>query len=92
MMTDEERAILSMRPGITDFATLWNADEGEMLARSADPEKNYLEQIRPEKIRHQLEYVRRRSFFTDLSILVRNVLRIVLRTKPPALDAVTAYE
>lgn len=85
LMTEDERAVLSVRPGLTDWATLWNSDEGAVLAGSADPERAYLELIRPEKIRLQLEYVRNRSFWTDLVILVQTVAAIVLRTKPEAL-------
>ena len=85
LMNEEERTVLSVRPGLTDWATLWNSDEGAVLAGSADPEKTYLDLIRPEKIRLQLEYVRSRSFWTDLVILAQTVVAIVLRTKPEAL-------
>lgn len=86
LFTEEERAILSVRPGITDWATLWNPDEGAVLAGSPDPEKTYLEKIRPEKLRLQLEYVRKRSFWVDLVILFRTVLAIILRRKAAALS------
>lgn len=86
LFTPEERAILSVRPGITDWASLWNSDEAAVLAGSADPERTYLEKIRPEKIRLQLEYVRKRSFWVDLTILVQTVLAIVLRRKATALS------
>ncbi len=85
LMNEEERAVLSVRPGLTDWATLWNSDEGAVLAGAADPEKIYFELIRPEKIRLQLEYVKNRSFWTDLVILVQTVVAIVLRAKPEAL-------
>ena len=85
LMTAEERAVLSVPPGLTDWATLWNSDEGSVLAGAADPEKAYLELIRPEKIRLQLEYVRRRSFWVDLVILVRTAMAVLLRRKPEAL-------
>jgi lipopolysaccharide/colanic/teichoic acid biosynthesis glycosyltransferase len=85
LMTEEERVILSVPPGLTDWATLWNSDEGAVLAGAADPEQAYLELIRPEKIRLQLEYVRRRSFWVDLVILARTVTAVVLRSKPEAL-------
>jgi lipopolysaccharide/colanic/teichoic acid biosynthesis glycosyltransferase len=81
MFTDEERAILSVRPGITDWASIWDRDEAQALAGSLDPERTYLEVIRPEKIRLQLEYVRRRSFLTDLAILLETLRVLVLR--PP---------
>jgi lipopolysaccharide/colanic/teichoic acid biosynthesis glycosyltransferase len=85
LMSNEERIVLSVRPGLTDWATLWNSDEGAVLAGATDPERAYLELIRPEKIRLQLEYVRRRSFMVDLVILLQTVIAVVLRTKPPAL-------
>jgi lipopolysaccharide/colanic/teichoic acid biosynthesis glycosyltransferase len=85
LMSEEERSILSVRPGLTDWATLWNSDEGAVLAGASDPEKTYLELIRPEKIRLQLKYVRRRSFWTDLVILWQTLGAVVLRTKPEAL-------
>jgi lipopolysaccharide/colanic/teichoic acid biosynthesis glycosyltransferase len=85
LFSPEERAILSVRPGITDWATLWNPDEGAVLAGSPDPERTYLEKIRPEKLRLQLEYVRNRSFRGDLSILFQTLAAIILRKKPRAL-------
>jgi lipopolysaccharide/colanic/teichoic acid biosynthesis glycosyltransferase len=69
MFTTEEKAILKVRPGITDWASIWNSDEGSILAGSADPEATYLELIRPTKVKLQLKYVREQSFFTDLRIL-----------------------
>lgn len=89
MFSDEEKAILSVRPGLTDWATLWNSDEGAVLAGSSDPEKTYLEKIRPEKIRLQLEYVRNRSFLTDISILVKTLAAIIFRLEPGALNVLT---
>ena len=70
MYTEEEEVILEMRPGITDWASLWNPDEGAILAGSPDAEKTYMEVIRPEKIRLQLRYARERSFWVDTKILV----------------------
>lgn len=77
MYTEMEKAILTVRPGITDWASIWNSDEGAVLAGAADPEKAYQELIRPTKIRLQLKYVRERSFFTDLNIIFLTVLAIL---------------
>lgn len=87
MYSEEERVILSVRPGITDFASLWNADEGAVLADAADPEQAYMERIRPEKIRLQLEYVRQHSLMTDLRIVLRTVAAVVFRPTPEAAKA-----
>lgn len=85
LYTPEERVILSVQPGITDWASLWNSDEAAVLAGSPDPERTYLEKIRPEKVRLQLKYVRNRSFWVDLSILFQTLASIILRKKPRAL-------
>ena len=78
MFTEEEEAILNVRPGITDWASIWNPDEGAILAGSPDPEKTYMEKIRPEKIRLQLKYVEENSLWVDFEIIVRT-LETVLR-------------
>ena len=88
MYTEEERTILRVRPGITDWASLWNSDEGALLAGSLDPEKTYLENIRPHKIRLQLKYVHQQSFWTDLTILLLTLVAVIFRVKPRALSAV----
>jgi len=79
MFTEEEKKILTVRPGITDWASLWDSDEGAILAGSPDPEKTYMEEIRPEKIRLQLEYVRNHSFWIDMEIIFKTALKIVKR-------------
>jgi lipopolysaccharide/colanic/teichoic acid biosynthesis glycosyltransferase len=79
MYTEEEKAILKVRPGITDWASLWNPDEGAILAGSPDPEKTYIEKIRPEKIRLQLKYVRERSFWADIKIIFLTIKTIIFK-------------
>jgi len=77
MMTEEEKnVILSIRPGMTDLASLWNFREGEILKGSPDPERTYIEKIRPEKIRLQIEYVKNRSFLLDLKIILKTIIKI----------------
>ena len=79
MYTEEEKAILTVQPGITDWASLWNPDEGSILAGSADPEKAYMEKIRPTKLKLQLRYVKERSFLTDMKIIFLTILKIIKR-------------
>lgn len=67
--TPEEMSILSVRPGITDWASIKFRNEGEILKDHPDPDQAYIDLIRPEKIRLQLLYVRQRSFLNDLEIL-----------------------
>lgn len=77
MMTEEDRnIILSVRPGMTDLASLWNFHEGEVLKGSPDPEKTYQEKIRPKKIELQKKYVNNRSFGLDIKIILKTIAKI----------------
>lgn len=87
MYTDEEKNILKLRPGITDWASLWNSDEGAVLAGSDDPEKTYMEKIRPTKLKLQLEYAKNRSMLKDIQIVFLT-LKAIFRGKiqlPPSI-------
>ena len=79
MFSPEERRILDVRPGITDWATLSNPDEGAVLRGRVDPERAYLEEIRPQKVRLQLEYVSRQSLAVDLGILGATLRHVISR-------------
>ncbi len=74
---ERERALLTVRPGITDWASIRFRDEGELLRGSSDPDGDYLRLIAPEKIRLGLEYVRRRSLWIDMQIIAATALAIV---------------
>ncbi len=69
MFTEEEKSILTVKPGITDWATLWDHDEGALLSKYDDPDKAYLDIIRPMKLKLQLEYVKKHNLFIDLRII-----------------------
>jgi lipopolysaccharide/colanic/teichoic acid biosynthesis glycosyltransferase len=77
----EERRVLSVRPGITDPASLQFANEGEILRGSTDPDRDYMEKIHPEKMRLSLDYVATRSISGDLGIIARTIGRIFNGTK-----------
>ena len=81
LYTEEEKAILNVRPGLTDWASLWNIDEGAILEGSVDPDQAYCELIRPRKLRLQLAYVRQAGFWTDLGILCQTVGAVLFRMK-----------
>ena len=80
--TEEERAVLQVPPGITDYASLFFPNEGEVLNGSADPDRDYMEKIHPMKMRLCLRYVRERSFATDLKILSLTALTVVRLLRP----------
>lgn len=81
--TPEERRLLTVAPGITDWASIQFHNEGEILKGAADPHKAYRQLIRPEKIRLGLEYVRNHSLLIDLKIL-RATFRTLLGTRAGA--------
>ncbi|MBV6459160.1 MAG: UDP-glucose:undecaprenyl-phosphate glucose-1-phosphate transferase [Fimbriimonadaceae bacterium] len=82
LYTEEERQILSVRPGITDFASLWARNEGEILDGSPDPDADYLRLIAPEKTRLALYYVRHMSLWNDLKIVVATAFAAFLKRDP----------
>jgi lipopolysaccharide/colanic/teichoic acid biosynthesis glycosyltransferase len=77
LYTEEEKRLLEVRPGITDWASIRFRNEGEILRGSDDPHQAYREKIRPEKIRLGLEYVRSHSFMTDCKIIVNTLKALV---------------
>jgi lipopolysaccharide/colanic/teichoic acid biosynthesis glycosyltransferase len=81
LYTEEERLLLSVRPGITDHASLLFSDEAEILNGAEDPDKAYLELIAPEKIRLGLEYVRTRTFWVDLKLILLTLTRVSGRSE-----------
>ncbi len=77
LYTDEERRMLTVRPGITDLASIVFADEGEILAGSPDPDLLYNQIIRPWKSRLALLYVDRGSMAADLRIVGLTMLTLI---------------
>lgn len=65
--------VLSVRPGITDLASIEYRDENELLGRSADPERTYVEQVMPAKLAYCERYVQERSFAGDIGIIGRTI-------------------
>lgn len=76
MYNAEQQAVLSIRPGITDEASLSYFEENELLAQSEHPEQTYIQEIMPAKLKLNLEYVRHQSFVGDLIIIARTAKRM----------------
>ncbi|MBK9638752.1 MAG: sugar transferase [Bacteroidetes bacterium] len=77
MYSVEQRKVLEVKPGITDYASIEYSNENELLGKAEDPEKMYVEEIMPAKLKLNLKYVEEKSFFVDLKIIFRTVLKIV---------------
>lgn len=75
--TAKQKAIvLSVRPGITDNASIEFRDENEILGKAQDPEKAYIEEVLPIKINHYINYVEKNSLLEDIKIVIKT-LRIL---------------
>ena len=76
---DEKHDVLSVKPGITDNASIEFRDESELLASSKDPEAAYINEVLPKKIALYRKYVKERSFFGDVSIIFKTIFLIIKR-------------
>ena len=77
LYTAEQKKVLAAKPGITDYASLAYFNENEILAKAADPQKAYLEQIMPAKIELNQRYLSDPSLFKDFKIIWLTTLKIV---------------
>lgn len=76
LYNEEQLNVLSIKPGITDFASIEYVRENELLSQSPNPEKTYIEEIMPAKLSLNLKYVREQSFLTDMKIILQTVKAI----------------
>ena len=86
LYSPDERRVLSVLPGITDYASVRFPDEGRILRGSTDPDADYMRLIHPEKMRLSLEYVEQRSMLTDLKVIVQTLAAMVHSTGEPDAD------
>jgi lipopolysaccharide/colanic/teichoic acid biosynthesis glycosyltransferase len=80
MYPREYDKILSVKPGLSDRATLEFVGEEELLSGSEDPEKRYIEEIMPRKMAHYLRYVDSQNLLEDIDIIARTLVQIAGRT------------
>ena len=77
LYTDEQRKILNVKPGITDYASLEYFKENELLGLSDDPRKTYIDEIMPAKIELNMKYIQHPGLLNDIKIMWRTFLKIV---------------
>ncbi|WP_273157936.1 sugar transferase [Bacteroides fluxus] len=78
LYTDEQRKVLSVRPGITDYASIEYVDENTILGQADDADKAYIEQILPDKIRYNMKYINHRSvkeYFKIIFLTIWSIIR-----------------
>lgn len=79
LYTPEQRQVLSVRPGITDMASIYFIDESELLAKQPDPERYYIEYIMPQKIEFNKDFIAAPSTLNYLRIIALTIKRIATR-------------
>ena len=77
MYSEEQLKVLSVKPGLSDLATLEYVKESELLAQSDNPEKTYIEEIMPAKLALNLVYIQKQSFLLDVKIILKTIAKIV---------------
>lgn len=75
--TEAREIVLSVKPGITDRASIEYKDENEILGKAKDAHKAYVDEVLPVKIRYYIDYVRNRSFWGDIRIIFATLLAII---------------
>ena len=77
LYTEEQKEILKVRAGITDYASIEFSNENDILANEADPEKAYIEKIMPKKIELNKKYLSEISILTDIKIILLTIKKIL---------------
>ncbi|EGQ79618.1 glycosyltransferase [Fusobacterium animalis ATCC 51191] len=77
LYTDEQKEILRVRAGITDYASIEFSDENDLLASEEEPEKAYIEKIMPKKIELNKKYLSEISILTDIKIILLTIKKIL---------------
>lgn len=77
LYNSEQKSILDVKPGITDFASIMYFNENEILANSVNPEQTYINEIMPIKLELNKQYINEMSLFTDLKIIFKTFIKLI---------------
>ena len=76
LYNEEQLKVLTVRPGITDFASIQYKDESTLLANADDPEIFYISDVMPTKLKLNIDYINNRNFMLDVKIIFKTILEI----------------
>lgn len=79
LLDKDQLEMLSVRPGLTDFASLKYVNESEILRESDDPERKYIEDILPEKVRLGIDYIKRSNLYLDIKLVFMTIFQIAIK-------------
>lgn len=74
---ERQRQVLSVRPGLTDYASIEYISENELLAHSSNPDRTYIEEIMPAKLELNLKYIENQSVSEDLRLICKTLFSIL---------------
>lgn len=77
LYTEEQNKVFLAKPGLTDYASLKYINESEVLAKSSDPNKTYIEEVMPAKLQLNLKYIEEQGLLTDLKIIFKTIGKII---------------
>ena len=77
MYNQEQLKILTVKPGITDYASIEYINEDEILGKSLDPEKTYIEGIMPQKIKYNMKYINNKTVIEYFKIIFLTIIKII---------------
>lgn len=81
MYTEQEKQILNLKPGITDWASITNFEQFKGFTKSKDPDTYYLKYVRPLKLNLQLYYYNHHSFYSDINCIIWTIYKIITRSE-----------
>jgi len=77
MYNEEQKKVLSVQPGITDYASLDYINENELLAKSQNPEETYIKEVMPAKLQLNLKYINEAGLATDLKLIFKTIGKVL---------------
>ena len=77
MYNQEQLKILTVKPGITDYASIEYINEDEILGKSLNPEKTYIEEIMPQKIKYNMKYINNKTVIEYFKIIFLTIIKII---------------
>ena len=77
LYNEEQKKVLSVKPGITDYASIEYSNENELLGKAENPEQVYITEIMPAKLKLNLKYIAEQSIATDLKIIFKTIGKIL---------------
>jgi len=80
LYSEEQLQVLSMKPGITDLASIRYRNENELLASVKDPENYYINVLMPEKLNLNLFYIRNQSLLLDIKLIIKTIIFIFVKS------------